>query len=79
MVEMATYYFIIEQVSAETATTAKNSQETVPGKHTNFMFVLPLPIDSQALKKDNQMGLISSMLEPTSLQRIKAGEFGHFD
>ena len=65
MVEMATFYFLIEQVVAETQ-----------DKHSNFMFVVPLPKDSKT-KKDKK-GLISSMLDDESYQRIIKGDFSNF-
>lgn len=74
MVEMGTYYFIIEQVLSE----AQN-------KHQSYQFVIPLPKGSPCLAPTNpanpglRRGFVSSMIEEKSLELIMKGKFGPFE
>lgn len=69
MIEMATYYFIIEHVVSEAL-----------HKHTNFLFTVPLPKKSKGLeKRPGSLGIVSSMLTQESLQKILEGKFGSFE
>ena len=47
MVEMATYYFVIENVMSETLQYKKENER----KHSNFLFTVPLPKKSEGLSK----------------------------
>jgi hypothetical protein len=69
MIEMATYYFVIEHVVSESL-----------HKHQNFHFVVPLPKKSEGLRKQTgSLGMVSSMLTTDSLQKILEGKFGLFE
>jgi len=77
MVEMATYYFVIENVMSETLQYKKENER----KHSNFLFTVPLPKKSEGLSKEpGALGIISSMLTAESHQKIcKEGKFGSFE
>lgn len=66
MVEIATYYFILESVASEQLS-----------MHRSYHLVVPLPRESKALK--TKKGLVSAMLLEDSLNKIIEGKYGPFD